>query len=208
MAVYKRGNRWVADFYLGGRGGRRIRVGVPSKQLAEAYERDAKLREFKGEVLDTRRSDIRLSGFIQKYRELHESGNRETTQERDTYILNKLLDHLGDPLLHYISREDLETYKARRKRSVSPATVNLELRVIKSLFNRAKDWGYLKASPADGVQKYKLDEKEPCFLTAAEGAVLMDVAEGQMKGFIVTGLNTGLRKGELFHIPINLRNLK
>lgn len=32
----------------------------------------------------------------------------------------------------------------------------------------------------------------------AEGRALMDAAEGQMRTFIVTALNTGLRKGELF----------
>jgi hypothetical protein len=36
MSVYKRGDVWVADFYLGGRNGRRVRRAAPTKELAEA----------------------------------------------------------------------------------------------------------------------------------------------------------------------------
>ena len=50
MAVYKRGNKWVADFYLGGRTGRRMRLTAPTRKLAEAAEREAKATEFRGEL--------------------------------------------------------------------------------------------------------------------------------------------------------------
>jgi hypothetical protein len=50
MAVYKKGNRWVADFYLGGRSGRRVRRSAPTRKLAGAVEHDAKLRELRSEL--------------------------------------------------------------------------------------------------------------------------------------------------------------
>ena len=34
MSVYKRGNRWIADVYIGGRNGRRIRRSAPTRKLA------------------------------------------------------------------------------------------------------------------------------------------------------------------------------
>ena len=49
--VRKRGDAWVVDFWVGGRNGRRIRKSAPTKKLAEAYEREAKAREFRGDVL-------------------------------------------------------------------------------------------------------------------------------------------------------------
>ena len=50
MAVHKKGQRWVADFYLGGRNGRRVRRSAPTRKLAQAVERDAKLRELRSEL--------------------------------------------------------------------------------------------------------------------------------------------------------------
>ena len=51
MAVYKRGKNWVADFYLGGRGGRGVRRTAPSKSLAMSIERAAKFQEYLGDLL-------------------------------------------------------------------------------------------------------------------------------------------------------------
>ncbi len=45
MAVYRRGEKWVSDIAIGGRGGRRIRKTLPSKRLAIAYEQDVRLKE-------------------------------------------------------------------------------------------------------------------------------------------------------------------
>jgi len=116
MAVYQRGNSWVADFYIGGRGGKRIRRTESTKELAEAIERDAKLKEFKGEVFETRIKRIRLSAHIEKYIDLHESGNRSTTNKRDNYVFSKIKAFFGDPLIYSITREGIETYKSHRRK--------------------------------------------------------------------------------------------
>jgi integrase len=198
MAVHKKGNRWVADFYLGGRNGRRVRRSAPTRKLAEAVESDAKLRELRSELGADEIKSIGLKGFIKHYKELHSPTKTPTSRTRDIYTFKHILRIFGDPPLTRIRRENVERYAASRSKTVSKSTVNRELDLLKSLFNRAVEWGYLKTSPAVGVKRYKLDEQEPCFLTSTEGRALMDVATGQMRTFLVTALNTGLRKGELF----------
>ena len=50
MAVHRRGEAWVADFWIGGRDGRRVRKSASTKKLAAALEREPKAREFRGEL--------------------------------------------------------------------------------------------------------------------------------------------------------------
>ena len=50
MAVHRRGEAWVAAFWIGGRDGRRVRKSAPTKKLAAALEREPKAREFRGEL--------------------------------------------------------------------------------------------------------------------------------------------------------------
>ena len=60
--------------------------------------------------------------------------------------------------------------------------------------------GIHKVESGTGVKKFKIDEKEPVFLTSAQGAALLQTSTGQMKGFIAVGLNAGLRKSEMFNL--------
>ena len=50
------------------------------------------------------------------------------------------------------------------------------------------------------MKRYKLPKQKYRWLSSAEGRRLIDVAEGQMKAFVAVGINTGLRKGEIFRL--------
>lgn len=135
MAVCKKDGKWRADFWLGGRGGRRVRKQAPTKALAEAYEREWKQREFRGNVLEESPEAVSLASLIESYRTLHENANAPSTRKRDELVFSHLRDVLGNPLIAALRGSDFEAYKAARSKQVSPATVNLELRVIRSLFS-------------------------------------------------------------------------
>lgn len=197
MAVYRSKGGWRADFYVGGRGGRRVRKVFPTKELAEAMERDWKLREFRGDLVQVR-EDILLFEFIERYVELYSPGKTDNTRKLDGYIFAHIKEFFGNRTIRSIVAEDVEAYKATRLRSVKKRTVNRELDLLKSLMARGVEWAYVSKSPAEGVRRYKVDVEEPAFLTQEEGARLIVAVEGQMKTFVALALHTGLRKGELF----------
>ena len=153
MAVHKKGQRWVADFYLGGRNGRRVRRSAPTRKLAEAVERDAKLRELRSELGADEIKHIGLKAFIKHYKDLYSTNKTAATRTRDRYIYKHILTIIGDLPLSRLSRENVERYMAKRAKSISQSTANRELDLLKSLLNRAVEWGYLKSSPAVGVKK-------------------------------------------------------
>ena len=93
MAVYKKDGCWIADFYIGGRQGRRVRRSAPTRKLAEALLRDWKAREFRGEMFQITESRKRLSDLIVRYASLHHPGCAPSTRIRDHYVFSKLTDH-------------------------------------------------------------------------------------------------------------------
>jgi integrase len=201
MAVYRRGEKWVADIAIGGREGTRKRKTLPSKRLAIAYEQDVRLKELKGELGVDDRQIISLSGFVSKYRKLCSVTKTVSTQERDEYTFQHLIEYFkGSTLIHRIRREHVEGYISARLESVAPSTTNRELDLLKSLMNRAESLGYLKSSPAKGVKKIPTQSTEPRFLNAEQGGMLIGSASGQMKTFILFGLCAGLRKSEIFNL--------
>jgi integrase len=197
MAVYQRSGKWYADFYIGGATGRRVRRSAPSRELAKELEREWKTREFRGESLEEATEHISLHNLIGKYRKLHESGNALSTRKRDDLVFAKAKNTLGNPMLAELTLRHFEEYKADRLETVKPGTVNLELRVLRSLFTRAVEWGYLKDNPVRLVRQLRIDQKEPRFLTLDESRKLIEAADGQMKTFVALALHTGLRRGEL-----------
>jgi len=201
MAVYRRGEKWVADVAIGGRGGRRIRKTMPTKKLATAYEQDIRVKELKGELGADDRKVISLAGVVDKYRSLCSVTKAASTQARDDYTFQHLIGYFnGSTHIHKIRREHIEGYIATRLKSVAISTTNRELDLLKSLLNRAEALGYLKSSPAKGVKKIPTQSTEPRFLSSEQGGLLIGSAEGQMKTFILLGLCAGLRKSEIFNL--------
>jgi integrase len=200
MSIRKRNKTWEVDFYLGGRGGKRVRKAFGNKADAQAYERKYKLAEYNGDTCEKKKENISLCVLIEKYKMLHDSGNGDLTQMRNASILRILVNVLSDLPLRGITQEEIETYKAKRLKMVKPVTVNIELRVIRSLFNRGCEWGYLTKSPATRVKLIRIDERPPHFLTQEQGATVIETAKGQMKTFIAMGLYTGLRRMEMFRL--------
>ena len=197
MAVYRRGKSWVADFYFGEV---RIRKTFATKKMGETFERDQKLAEFTGKEMPQQQKKICLSDFIQLYQSLHDVQNKPSTQILNKFVFEHLTSFLGNPMLSLIGKAHVEEYKVYRLKAVKPITVNVELRVIRSLLNRGVDWGYLSESPMKGVKLMRVDETAPKFLSIWEGAHLIATAQGQMKTFIMVGLYTGLRRGEMFRL--------
>ncbi len=202
-SIYRRSNAWYLSYYLNGK---RVRKKVGrSKKLAELVLKDIEVRIAKNEVGWEQSTDPSFHDFERMYLEYLQENTRPTTYVRCRKVLQHFTDFLDDygaalARLSQISFHLIEKYKHQRSGVVKPSTVNVELKVLKALYNYAIKCKCARENPVRNVPFYREVKKEPKFLNAKEIEVLLDNSDG-LYPVLYAFLKTGLRKSEL----INLR---
>jgi len=207
--IFKRGKTWWIDY--GVVAGRRIRrsLHTTSQKLAEEALVKHQGDRVRGEFIAESLTDISFDSFAKRYLELVTPTKAETSQERDHVIAKKhLIPYFDKTPIRKISKEAILEFRSMRLKTklkrkpgtpepfVAPSTVNREVDLLRAMLKQGEEWGYLRGVPM--VPKIKTVERERRFLTPGQAGRLMEVAEGQLRSFIVVAINTGLRKNALF----------
>lgn len=215
--IFKRGKTWYLDLRVKGQRIRK-RVGT-SKKVAELALKDAEVKIARDEFGFSSR-DISIDRLIEQFLEYNRTNHRETTVSRYRAVTDHFQRYLADKrpnvvAISQLTPEVIEGYKAfRRDEWINPngkkpsrdsarkgartRTVNLELDGLKTMFNLAMRWGYLRENPVNQVKPLKADDREPArFLTLEECSKLLEAATAQLRDIYFVFLNTGMRKSEL-----------
>jgi len=91
------------------------------------------------------------------------------------------------PQLQEIINKASKQYRSAQKTGV----------VLHSMFSAAVRWGLLDSSPADHLRAPGHKKEEMTYLTHEQGAALLRAAEGDMELYVLIGLSTGMRPGEI-----------
>jgi len=130
--------------------------------------------------------------------------------KNDGYVLRGLVIFFGnDTWLQNITTRQVEAYKATRVKTVKAASMNRELGVLKHMLSIAIEWGYLYENPAKPVKKLRENNARLRYLTKAEIDHLISAANPNLRPILITAVNTGMRRGEIFDLKwehIDLRN--
>jgi integrase len=137
--------------------------------------------------------------------------NKPKSWMTDDFFYRKHLEpRFGTRTMGSISPFDLERVKAEMKKLTTPqgklgysdATIRHVLVLLGHLYKKARQWKlYQGENPVESVKKPKLDNKMTEFLSSDEmGRLLRVLAEWPCRetaAFVLIGLFTGLRKGEI-----------
>jgi integrase len=116
-----------------------------------------------------------------------------------THINLRLLPEFGAFLVTGIAPMDVEKFAAKlAKTDLAPETQRKTLMTLKSILDKAIQWGYLTKNPAVFVKAPKQQRKEIEVLSTVEMRLLIDSADERYRAIIATGCHTGLRISELF----------
>ncbi len=198
MGVLKRNNNWWIDYYFKGRR-KREKIG-PSKREAEIVlgKRKAQIRE--GKFFNVQRQNkVKFEEFTEIYLENYARPNKRSAW-RDEISIKHLLTYFKGKYLYEIVSLDAEDYKRKRKEEVSPSTVNRELTCLKTIFNKAKEWGKVKENPISKVKFFKEENRRLRFLEKEEIGKLISACEGNLAIIVTLALHTGMRKGEILSL--------
>ena len=135
--------------------------------------------------------------------------NEKVSWERDVYSINNLLDFFDSSMeLQDIDAELIGKYKAHRRRSRKPKTVNHELACLGAIINMAIDRGrFIGKNPVRAAGLIKIKKKKIRVLKPYEDQELINVASVHFGYIIIGALNTAMRRMEIANAHVDHLNL-
>jgi len=153
--------------------------------------------------------DVRFHEFAPIYLERYARPNKLSWKCSDESYLRQLNGYFGNYYLSKITQAMIDDWVAKARATklrltkegkpqyLSPATVNRKLACLKTLFNKAIEWGYLEVSPCARVKKLKEDNQRTRFLKKEEIERFLAHSSLELQEIFTILIHTGMRKGEL-----------
>lgn len=197
MALYRRGRIWWYEFWYKGR---RYRGGVgPNKKEAEIVLGKLRAQVRENRFFDVRKeSNQRFDSMAKEYLKYSEVNKR--SYKTDVGFIKNLRSHFGGKRLSEITAKMIEEYKIGRSHQVKPATVNRELACLKHMFTMAIKWHKATTNPVKEVRLLREPAGRLRVLSREEEENLLTASASHLKPIIITGLNTGMRRGEVLNL--------
>jgi integrase len=108
---------------------------------------------------------------------------------------------LGDMPLDELTSKHVSDFKIRRMQTVSPASVNVDLRSMKALFSILVQWEWLAKNPFNNVKLVRISETETPFLNEERiSMVISSIQNEQLKQIVSFAYYTGCRLNEILHV--------
>ena len=126
---------------------------------------------------DTLRNPI-TEDWLREWIASKEAHKAASTAVRYGQIVNEFIEHLDKRArrpLSAIAARDIESFLAKRKKAgCSPTTVNLDGKILRTAFNKARREGLIATNPVEAVDLPAQDSVERGTFTAEEVKMLVD----------------------------------
>lgn len=210
MRLFKREN---GIYYVEFKRGKKMSLKTKDKSEAIRLFNKLKRQYLEGKLLHLIKDgkNILFSTYLKEFLEWSESYHRWQTYYMNRHISNKFIQAVGDKFLSAYKKRDLDLYVQRlRQEKFKPSSINIHIRHIKAIFNKAVEWEYLQVNPFSNYKGVKQQEKPPRFLTKEEIKKIEQVIDDESLLFLFRFLiYTGARRGEalgLTYKDIDLKN--
>lgn len=210
FSLFKRRNGLYSILYC--HHGRRRWKATNATTKAEAL---AVLADFQNLLSAGSAPPVPLQEFVSRFLAFAESTYSPASVELYKRVLSRFVKLTGNLYLLDITGEHFDRYKAqrlkdtyqgerlqpksnkRRLKSVSPVSVNIELRALRAAMNTARRWKLIHSNPFQEVAFANVPEVAPAFFTAADfQGFLNTISEGWLREVVLFAVLTGLREGE------------
>jgi integrase len=136
---------------------------------------------------------------------------RQASANNKKYIIEHLKKRFGLlPLRQFntLLIEQLQTdlmvkgFKETSKKGMNAGGLNKVLGLVHHMFTKAVEWEMVEAETLKKVRKVRRgkEDKQLRFLSLEEAQALVSVCDEHIKPIVITALNTGMRKGEIFRL--------
>lgn len=204
FSLFKRHNGiyYIAYFH----NGRRRWKSTGAKTKSEANKA---LTQFKDMIAEGRKEIVSLSAFVERFMAYSEANHAANTTRLFRGCLNRFSRLARGSYLREITPEHIDRYKTKRLPEVSPVSVNVDLRMLKSAFGTARRWKLIDSNPFEGVSLADVPQKAPSFFTVQDFETLLNsIQEGWLREIVLFAVLTGMRKGEILNLRWDNVDLK
>lgn len=193
MSVWKRGDTWWTQFYIDG-----IRyqqsTGTTNRRLAEQIARklheDAVARKYQVVAFDPQRD---FGDLAAKF--IAEGGATRYHLGR----LDSLLPFWSAIPVLRLNKGMAQEYRnwRHRQKTISDATINRDLSVLRHILYWATDNSLLVANPLARLRLARERRTKTHILSVSEEALLLPACSEHFRPIVITAVDTGMRRGEL-----------
>jgi len=198
--LFLRGKQWYISYV--DPNGKQIRKSVsPYRESAEKALRKIQVDIDNGRYLDMRKEvkKVLFEDFSRQYIDSYARLENRTAEQQALKIA-KIADFFRDRYLHEITQLDIRKFMAERAKQVKPATINRDISMIRSMYNRAKEWKVIDFNPTNGIKKLAENNERCRWLTEVEQDRLLSFCHGLTRTIVIVALRTGMRWGEIAHL--------
>jgi integrase len=194
-ALYLRNRTWWLDFrHQGVRHALRLGTNI-SRTVAWELASVKRGGILKGEAgIGKKRKDLSFDDARTKFQAWATASKKPGTARAYAECLRRLAESFGGTRLSLISSFAVEKHKQQRIQAGARVRANRELAVLKSLFNRCREWKLFEGeNPVTSVKLLKEPRQRLRFLEPEEEDRLLAECAEPLRTIILVGTNCGLR---------------
>lgn len=195
--LYQRGKVWYLDCRINGaRHVEKLGKGI-SRTVAGELANIARTKILRCEVgIGKKNKDCTFEEAKKKFLAWVETNKKPRTQRTYRQCLEYLETSFKGKKLSTLTTWTIERHKQDRVKAGVKVVINRELAVLKTLFNRCREWNLYEGPNPVSAVKYLHEPRQTLrFLEPEEESKLIEHAHEPLKSLIILGLNTGLRVG-------------
>ena len=198
--TFRRGRRWGIN-YVDPNGQQIRKLVSPYKETAEMILNKVETEIAEGKYLNIKKNkNISFGDFAREYLNTYVRLENKHMHNQEK-LINGLKGHFEDKNLHQINTLVIRQYLSRRLVKVTPATVNRDLSMLRSMFNRAIEWDMLQGNnPTRGIKPLPENNSRCRWLSEDEQDRLLSNCQGITKVIVTIALRTGMRWGEIVNL--------
>lgn len=150
---------------------------------------------------ERRKDPILFSEFMVQFMEYSKSNYRPGTVGIYKRAEELFIEIIGDMTLQQITPFHWDKYQSVRLQKVSPVTVNIELRTLSSVLNKAFRWKFIDHNPFASLSLCRVPEKNPEYFSKEEFQIFyLAMGNDWYKDVVQFAVLTGMRRSEITHL--------